>query len=53
MIDLSNENMIHIKNENIEYLQFRKLLEYSDVLNHSFILKNNKIDYKKPRRREI
>lgn len=28
-MDLSNENIIHIKNEKIEYLQFKKLLEYN------------------------
>ena len=27
-MDLSNENIIHIKKDGIEYLQFRKLLEY-------------------------
>ncbi|MGN1299585.1 MAG: polyphenol oxidase family protein [Candidatus Scatovivens sp.] len=36
MKDLSNENIIHIKKDNIEYLQFRKLLEYSDVLEHAY-----------------
>lgn len=37
-MDLSNENVIHIKKENVEYLQFRKLLEYSDKLNHGYII---------------
>ena len=36
MKDLSNENIVHIKKERIEYLQFRKLLEYSDVINHAY-----------------
>lgn len=36
MKDLSNENIIHIKKDNIEYLQFRKLLEYSDILEHAY-----------------
>ena len=36
MKDLSNENIIHIKKDGIEYLQFRKLLEYSDVINHAY-----------------
>lgn len=39
MIDLSNENIIHIKKNGIEYIQFRKLLEYEDVLTHCFTLK--------------
>ena len=36
MKDLSNENIIHVKKDEIQYLQFRKLLEYSDVINHAF-----------------
>ena len=36
MKDLSNENIIHVKKEGIQYLQFRKLLEYSDIINHAF-----------------
>lgn len=30
-MDLSNENVIHIKDKDMEYLQFRKLLEYSEI----------------------
>ena len=29
-MDLSNDSVIHIKKDGLEYLQFRKLLEYSD-----------------------
>ena len=36
MKDLSNENIIHVKKEGIQYLQFRKLLAYSDIINHAF-----------------
>ena len=36
MKDLSNENVVHIKKNGIEYLQFRKLLEYSDIINHAY-----------------
>lgn len=39
-MDLSNENIIHVKNEKIEYIQFRKLLEYEDILIHSYSLGN-------------
>lgn len=42
MKDLSNENIIHIKKDGIEYLQFRKLLEYSDIINHAYSLGINK-----------
>lgn len=37
-MDLSNENVIHIKKDGIEYLQFRKLLEYKDIINHAYSL---------------
>lgn len=37
--DLSNENVIHIKNGDIEYLQFRKLLEYKDKIQHCYTIK--------------
>ena len=36
MKDLSNENVVHIKKDGIEYLQFKKLLEYSDIINHAY-----------------
>lgn len=39
MTDLSNENIVHIKNNGIEYIQFKKLLEYEDILTHCFTLK--------------
>ena len=35
-MDLSNENVIHKKENGIEFLQFRKLLEYKDVINHAY-----------------
>jgi len=38
MQDLSNENIIHIKNEKMEYLQFRRLLQYKEVT-HAITLK--------------
>lgn len=40
MNDLSNENVIHIKSEGIEYLQFKRLLQYKDKITHCFTLKN-------------
>ena len=39
MKDLSNENIIHIKDGEVEYLQFRKLLEYKNKITHCFTLK--------------
>ena len=37
-MDLSNENVVHVKKNGIEYLQFRKLLEYKDKINHVYTL---------------
>ena len=55
-MDLSNKNVIHIKKEGIEYLQFRKLLDYSNIITHAYVLgldknfgdinKNIYMDYK-------
>ena len=38
MKDLSNKNVIHVKGEGVEYLQFKKLLEYKDVIHHAYAL---------------
>ena len=38
MRDLSNESVIHVKKDETQYLQFRKLLEYSDIINHAYSL---------------
>lgn len=40
-MNLSNENVIHVKDEKIEYLQFRKLLEYKDIVTHVYSLGTN------------
>ena len=34
--DLSNENIIHIKKGEQEFIQFKKLLEYSDIISHCY-----------------
>ena len=38
MKDLSNENVIHIKKDDVQYLQFRKLLEYENIITHAYSL---------------
>ncbi len=38
LMDLSNENVIHRKEDGCEYLQFRKLLVYKEVINHAYSL---------------
>ena len=37
-MNLTNDNVIHVKKDGIEYLQFRKLLEYKDIINHAYSL---------------
>ena len=38
MRDLSNENVIHVKKDGLEYIQFKRLLEYKNI-QHCFTLK--------------
>ena len=45
-VDLSNENMVHIKKDKIEYLQFKKLLEFENVIN-CYTLSVNNVDFKR------
>ncbi len=43
MKNLSNENIVHVKNNNIEYLQFKKLLDYPEIV-HCYTLSNDNFD---------
>ena len=43
-MDLSNENMIHVKKDGIEYLQFRRLLEFKNLV-HAYTLGVYGIDF--------
>ena len=36
--DLSNETVIHVKTEKQDFLQFRRLLQYSDIISHCYSL---------------
>ena len=38
-MDFTNENIIHVKDGDVEYIQFKKLLEYKDKLIHAYSLK--------------
>lgn len=38
-MNLSNENIIHFKDGDVEYLQFRELLKYSHKIQHAYSLK--------------
>ena len=52
-MNLSNKNIVHVKDGDVEYLQFRKLLEYSDKIQHCYTMKcdnykeDNGTNYKK------
>ena len=48
MKDLSNENVVHINKDGVQYLQFRKLLEYSDVITHAYSIGTN-VDFRTAR----
>lgn len=37
--DLSNENMVQVSYGDVEFLQFRRLLEYRDKITHAYSLK--------------
>ena len=37
-MNLSNENIIHVKKGDVEYLQFKELLKYSDRVQHAYSL---------------
>lgn len=45
-LDLSNEEVVHVRRGEVEYLQFRKLLEYQDKIEHCYTLKGDNNDYK-------
>ena len=45
-MDLSNENIVHVKKDGIEYLQFRKLLEFDNLV-HCYTLSTNNIDFRR------
>lgn len=36
MKDLSNEDVVHVVSNGFEFLQFRRLLEYKDIINHAY-----------------
>lgn len=41
MKNLSNENVIHIIKDGVQYLQFRKLLEYDNIITHAYSLETD------------
>ncbi len=45
MQDLSNETMVHVKKEKVQYLQFRALLEYQDKVQHAYTIKKSEQNY--------
>lgn len=45
LMNLTNKEIIHMSGENIDYIQFRRLLEYKDIINHAYTLRNKNINY--------
>lgn len=43
-MDLSNESVLHVKKNGIEYLQFRRLLEFKNII-HCYTLSANNMDF--------
>lgn len=44
MVNLDNENIIHVVKENIEIIQFRKLLEFPNLI-HGYTLKKKNLSF--------
>lgn len=42
---LDNENIVHILKDDIEYIQCKRLLEYSDKIVHAYTIRKNEIDF--------
>ena len=38
MKDLSNKNVVHVIKDGIQYLQFKKMLKYKDIISHAYSL---------------
>lgn len=49
-MDLSNDNIIHVKGKKLEYIQFRKLNEFG--IKHAYTLKNDGINFRINNNRE-
>lgn len=45
MQNLSNENIIHVCKNNIEYIQFKKMLEYPEI-EHCYTIRNNGLNFR-------
>ena len=43
--NLSNEFIIHEISNNVQYIQFKKLLEYSDIITHAYTLKMDNVSF--------
>ena len=45
MKDLSNQNIIHIRKGNVEYIHFKRLLEFPEI-NHCYTLRKNGVNFR-------
>lgn len=41
MEDLSNKNIVHINKNGVQYIQFKKLLKYKDIITHAYSIGTN------------
>ena len=51
MINLSNENIVHIKKDDVEYIQFKKLNEFAEI-SHCYTLRKNNMSFKADKSKE-
>ena len=42
---LTNDKIIHKSGENFDNIEFRRLLEYQNILTHAYTLRNAKINF--------
>lgn len=44
-MNLTNNGIIHTVGENVEYIQFKRLLKYQDIITHAYTLKHPTISF--------
>ena len=44
-MNLTNKEIIHKTGENMDFIQFRRLLEYQNIITHAYTLKNKNINF--------
>lgn len=44
-MNFTSKTILHKIGENIEYIQFKRLLKYQDIIEHAYTLRNNSINF--------